>query len=354
MDKIHINELRKELIKNELDGLLITAPANIRYISGFTAGADARLLLTLEDQFIFTDSRYRDQVWLECPSWVYQEEKPPGLEKLSDKAADLHRIGFEEAYVNYAFYQKLSQIKPVIWEPVRGLIESLRRIKTSAELAKLREAARIGDEVFIDILSVIRAGMDEKSLADTIVHLLRQKGCEREAFDAIVVSGENAALPHGRPGKKLISPGDMVTMDFGGIFEGYAGDMTRTVGIKPATQRFKDIYQKVREAQQIGLDTIRAGVGGREVDQKVRQCLQKYGLDQYFTHSTGHGVGLDIHEAPALSFSSEDTLQENMVVTVEPGIYIPGWGGIRIEDTVVVTLNGIEILTHSSKELLNI
>lgn len=354
MEKSRINELRKELIKNELDALLISAPANIRYLSGFTAGADARLLLTLEEQFIFTDSRYREQALLECPSWDYQEEKAQGLEQLSKKAQGLHRIGFEGQHITYAFYQRLSQVKPVIWEPVAGLIESLRSIKTPVELDKLRTAARIGDEVFTDILPMIKAGIEEKSLADTIVHLLRQKGCEREAFDAIVVAGENAALPHGRPGKKLIAPGDMVTMDFGGIFEGYAGDMTRTIAIKPLTERFQDIYKKVREAQQIGLDTIKAGVSCREVDQQVRQCLQKHGLDQYFTHSTGHGVGLDIHERPTLSSSSEDTLMENMVVTVEPGVYIPGWGGIRIEDTVVVTTNGVEILTHSSKELLNI
>jgi len=352
MDESRINELRKALLKHELDALLITSPANIRYISGFTAGADARLLLTLEDQYIFTDSRYREQVVLECPSWNYQEEKPQGLEQLGKKAPGLHKIGFEALHVSYAFYQKMSRIKPVIWEPVAGLIEALRSIKTPAELDRLRAAARIGDEVFAAILPMIRAGAEEKSLADTIVHLLRQKGCEKEAFDAIVVAGENAALPHGRPGKRVLFPGDMVTLDFGGIFEGYAGDMTRTVAINPPPQGYKDIYQKVSEAQQVGLDSIKAGVSCREVDQQVRHCLQKHGLDQFFTHGTGHWVGLEIHDRPTLSSNSEDTLMENMVVTVEPGVYIPGWGGIRIEDTVIVTKNGVEIITQSSKELL--
>jgi Xaa-Pro aminopeptidase/Xaa-Pro dipeptidase len=352
MNHDHIRALRKTMADMGLEALLISAPSNIRYLSGFTAGADARLLLTLQDQFIFTDSRYREQVWLECPEWQYQEEKTAGLEKLSGVVQGLPRIGFEEAYIDYAFYRRLEQIKPCVWEPVTGLVESRRRIKSPQELGLLREAARIGDQVFKEILPLIGSGSGEKALADIIAHLLRQKGCEKEAFDAIVVSGENAALPHGRPGDRHLRPGDMVTMDFGGFYQGYAGDMTRTVAVSYAPDRLRDTYQKVKEAQQTGLDSIRAGISGREVDQRVRQCLQKYQLDHCFTHSTGHGVGLDIHEGPTLSASSGDILEENMVVTVEPGVYIPGWGGIRIEDTVIVTKNGAEIITHSTKELL--
>lgn len=352
MSNQRISNLRQTLTEKGLEALLISAPSNIRYLSGFTAGADARLLLTQENQFIFTDSRYRDQVVVESPGWVLQEEKPTDLDKLSLVVQDFNYIGFEETQVCYSFYQQLEKIRPGIWKPVSGLVESERRAKSGGELTRLREAARIGDEVFQQILPLVRPGVDEKSLADLIVHLLRQKGCEKEAFDAIVVSGENAALPHGRPGDRLLSPQDMVTMDFGGFYQGYAGDMTRTVAVSAASQRLRDTYQRVREAQQSGLDAIRAGVSGREVDQQVRQCLQKHHLDQFFTHSTGHGVGLDIHEKPTLSLASEDILEENMVVTVEPGVYIPGWGGIRIEDTVIVTKNGIEIITHSTKEFL--
>ena len=288
MDESRINELRKALLKHELDALLITSPAN-SYISGFTAGADARLLLTLEDQYIFTDSRYREQVVLECPHGTIRR-KNRGLEQLGKKAPDCTKSGLKPC-MSATLFTKNVRIKPVIWEPVAGLIEALRSIKTPAELDRLRAAARIGDEVFAAILPMIRAGAEEKSLADTIVHLLRQKGCEKEAFDAIVVAGENAALPHGRPGKRVLFPGDMVTLDFGGIFEGYAGDMTRTVAINPPPQGYKDISQKVSEAQQVGLDSIKAGVSCREVDQQVRHCLQKHGLDQFFTHGTGHGVG---------------------------------------------------------------
>ncbi len=352
MNNENITALRNNLVDMGLDALLISAPSNIRYLSSFTAGADARLLLTLEEQFIFTDSRYREQAYLECPEWRYQEEKPITYEKLYRAVQGLSRIGFEEAHVNYATYRRLEHIQPGIWEPVAGLVECRRRVKSARELEGLRNAARIGDEVFQAILPMIKPGVKEKGLADTIVHLIRQKGCEKEAFDAIVVSGENAALPHGRPQDKPICPGDMVSMDFGGFFQGYAGDMTRTVAVERAPERLRDTYQKVREAQQIGLDSIRAGIRGCEVDQRVRRCLQKYSLDQYFSHSTGHGLGLDIHEGPTLSASSDDLLEENMVVTVEPGVYIPGWGGIRIEDTVIVTKNGVEIITQSSKELL--
>lgn len=169
-----------------------------------------------------------------------------------------------------------------------------------------------------------------------------------------MVSGENAALPHGKPGSRRFKPGDMITMDFGGIFAGYVGDMTRTVVLQPVTSRLQNIYQVVLEAQQTGLDNVRAGVPCQEVDKAVRKCLQKYGFDQYFTHGTGHGVGLEIHEGPRLSAFSQEILQENMVVTVEPGVYIPGWGGIRIEDTVIVTKGGVEIITNSSKAFLAI
>ncbi|MGI6435100.1 MAG: M24 family metallopeptidase [Syntrophomonadaceae bacterium] len=349
MPNADINALRSKLAEKDLQGILITAPANIRYLSGFTAGADARLLLTLEQQFIFTDSRYREQAALECPDWNYQEEKASALEKMTQVVQGFKKVGFESLHTSYAFYQRLAQSMPLAWEPVLDLVETQRLVKTPAELDKLKRAAQIGDETFTAVLPMIEAGVEEKSLADTIVYLLRQKGCEKEAFDAIVVSGENAALPHGRPGSRRFRPGDMVTMDFGGIFDGYVGDMTRTVAVKPATKRFREIYRAVMEAQQTGLDIIRAGVSCRQVDEAVRKCLQVRGLDQYFTHGTGHGVGLDIHEGPRLAASSLETLQENMVVTVEPGVYIPGWGGVRIEDTVIVTRSGVEIITHSSK-----
>lgn len=349
-----LNYLRSTLNEKGLQAFLITSPANIRYLSGFTAGDDARLLVTFDKQYIFTDSRYREQAVRECPGWNYQEEKAAGLNKMAQVLKGYEKIGFESQYVSFAFYQTIAEAIPLKWEPIFGLVEQRRLIKKPTELDKLKEAARIGDETFTEILSVIEAGMDEKSLANTIMYLLRQKGCEKEAFDAIVVSGENAALPHGQPGLRRFRPGDMITMDFGGMYDGYAGDMTRTVAIKPVGERLKKVYQAVLEAQQIGVETVRPGVDCRQVDEAVRQSLKKHGLEEYFTHGTGHGVGLQIHEGPRLAAGSEETLRENMVVTVEPGVYIPGWGGVRIEDTVIVTERGAQIITHSTKRLLNI
>lgn len=354
MSVADLTELRSILKQRDLEGILITAPANILYLSGFTAGPDARLLLTLEGQFIFTDSRYREQAALECPEWCYQEEKASGLEKMRRVLNGFKKVAFESRHISYAYYQDLARSIPLGWEPIPNLVEGQRLVKTPAELDKLRQAAQIGDKTFSAILPSVEIGVNEKSLADTIVYLLRQNGCEKEAFDAIVVSGENAALPHGRPGPRRFGPGDMVTMDFGGIFGGYAGDMTRTVALGRVTERFREVYQAVLEAQQSGLDCIRAGVACSRVDETVRKCLRKWGLDKYFTHGTGHGVGLDVHEGPRLAAGSREILRENMVVTVEPGVYIPGWGGVRIEDTVIVTKGGAEIITRSSKALLNI
>jgi Xaa-Pro aminopeptidase len=236
--------------------------------------------------------------------------------------------------------------------PIAGAIERLRMVKGEPELELLREAARIGDRVFSRICAEIRVGQSEKQIANRIAYLLKEEGCSQESFPTIAVSGENAALPHGQPGERLILAGDMLTLDFGGFYQGYAGDMTRTVVLGQAAPDLVDVYSKVLKVQQLGVSMVRAGISGRQVDEEVRGTLADYGLDQYFQHGTGHGVGLEIHESPTLSRWYDDLLVPNMVVTVEPGIYIPGWGGVRIEDTVIVKEGGCEVITHSPKDLL--
>lgn len=347
-----IDKLRREMQTYKMDAMLITGPENIRYLSGFTGGRDARLVVSESDRYIVTDSRYFEQVARECPGWELAPSSSGGLDRLRELTANLDQLGFESSDISYDFYQQLKAELKAELLPVKGLVEKLRVIKDEDELDKLRTAARIGDQVFTRICDEIESGMSELKVANLIAAYLKAGGCSGESFDTIAVAGENAALPHGRPGAYRLQPGDMLTMDFGGMYQGYAGDMTRTVAIGEAAAPLRDYYLQLLEAQELGVSLIKAGMDGREVDQKVRDCLKKYELDGYFAHSTGHGVGLEIHEEPRLSPSSQDILAANMTVTVEPGIYIPGWGGIRIEDTVIVKEGGCEIITHSIKDLL--
>lgn len=337
---------------NNMDAFLVTKAENIHYLSGFTGGSDAKLLISAHKAFILTDSRYFEQVARECPHWELVEEKPPDFKKFIELSSKYKRIAVEGHNITHQFYCELNRR---IWSEicsVADVIEDMRIIKDEQELALLRKTASISDEVFDEILKTIQPGISERLIASKIAYLLKIKGCDKESFDTIAVSGENAALPHGHPGDKLLVPGDMITMDYGGFYKGYAGDMTRTVAVSEASQQLRDNYQAVLEAQQLGVSMVKADVSCRDIDQAVRNCLKKYKLDMYFQHGTGHGVGLEIHEQPRVSFSSDTVLAENMVVTVEPGIYIPGWGGIRIEDTVIVKKGGCEIITHSDKSLL--
>jgi len=350
--KQRVEKLRRELQANRMEALLVTCPENIRYLSGFTGGRDARLLITLDKKYIITDSRYYTQVSLECPGWELVRNTPGAADVLIALSEGFASLGFESSDLTYdRFLQMQAGLKPELL-PAPGLVEKLRLIKEEIELELLRTAARIGDQVFTAVCQQIKAGMQEAEIANLIVTGLKNGGCSREAFETIAVAGVNAALPHGQPGDYRLQPGDMLTMDFGGLYQGYAGDMTRTVAIHHADTKLRDAYRQLLEAQELGVGLVQAGMAGRELDQKVRAHLQKYQLDGYFVHSTGHGLGLAVHEAPRLSASSQDILQENMAVTVEPGIYIPGWGGIRIEDTVIVKKGGCEVITHSDKGLL--
>ncbi|HPT70211.1 MAG TPA: Xaa-Pro peptidase family protein [Syntrophomonas sp.] len=347
-----IDKLRREMQLNNMDAFLVTSSENIRYLSGFTGGSDAKLMVSHAEKYIITDSRYFEQTAIECPDWELVKASAAGTEGLVSLTEGLSNLGFESNNISYDGYLQLKdKLQPDLL-PARNLVEKLRIIKDEDELDKLRMAARIGDQVFTSICQVIKSGMSEKEVANLIVALLKDGGCSKESFDTIAVAGKNAALPHGQPSDYRLQPGDMLTMDFGGMYQGYAGDMTRTVVISQASAQLRSYYLQLLEAQELGVSLVQAGMDGKELDQKVRDHLQKYQLDAYFAHGTGHGVGLEIHEAPRLSLSSNDVLEENMVVTVEPGIYIPGWGGIRIEDTVIVKKGGCEVITHSDKSLL--
>lgn len=354
MDNINqrLEKFRILMIEKQLDAFIVIKPENIFYLSGFTSGADARLVITHAKQYLLTDSRFWEQAELEVPDWQLVKETTPGFNSIVDLIDRNARIGVESHYINYEEYLEMRTRlgrEPI---PVNQLIENLRTVKEEGELEILRASAGISDEVFKELGAFIKPDLTERQVASYIAYRLREKGCDNESFDTIAVSGPNAALPHGKPGNRVLVAGDMLTLDYGGFFQGYAGDMTRTVFIGPAPSDSRDKYMKVLEAQQLGVSLVKAGTRCCDVDRAVRDCLALYGLDIYFGHGTGHGVGLEIHEEPRLSRLCETVLKENMVVTVEPGIYIPGWGGIRIEDTVIVRNGGCEIITHTDKGLL--
>ena len=345
-------KLRHFLEADQLDALLVTKPENIFYLSGFTGGSDARLVVGLTDRYIVTDGRYLEQVERECGDWKLVRVQGGGLDSLAAICDKYNSLAVESHHVTHGLFLSLQSALKARLLPRENIIEELRRHKDAGELAKLRSAARVGDEVFQRISREIQPGWSEVQVANRIASYLKEFGCSGEAFPTIAVAGENAALPHGRPGPRQLVNGDMLTMDFGGFYQGYAGDMTRTIAIGQPSLRLREVYSWLLEAQQKGVASIKAGVKAQTVDQLVRLELARHGLDDYFLHSTGHGVGLEIHEAPSLSSYSEEVLEENMVVTVEPGVYVPGWGGIRIEDTVIVQHDGCEVITASGKELL--
>jgi Xaa-Pro aminopeptidase len=235
-----------------------------------------------------------------------------------------------------------------------GIVETVREVKDQAEVAKIRAAARIADLAFDYITSFIKPGMTEKEIALELDYFMLRNGAERVSFDTIVASGKNSAVPHATPSNKKIEPGDFVKLDFGAVVEGYHSDMTRTVVVGKANDRQKEIYFAVKEAQEKALSSVKAGLVCEDVDKVARDAVAEKGFGECFVHNLGHGAGLQIHEAPSLGKNCKTVLQPGMVVTVEPGVYVNGFGGVRIEDLVVVTESGCEILSKSTKELLEL
>lgn len=342
------------MAEKNIDTFIVFKPENIFYLSGFTSGDDARLVITPNDQYLLTDSRFWEQAQIEAPDWKLVKETTPGFNSIPDLISQAANVGIEDHFITYNEYLDLQTELGSRLVSADRLIESLRIVKDGQELETLRKSAAISDEVFSDLSVFIKPGMSERQVAGYIAYRLRERGCSKESFDTIAVAGLNAALPHGKPGNRKLAEGDMLTLDFGGFFQSYAGDMTRTVFVGRAASEARDKYMKVLEAQQTGVSMVKAGIRCSDVDKAVRDCLAGYKLDIYFGHGTGHGVGLEIHEEPRLSHFCDTVLRENMVVTVEPGIYIPGWGGIRIEDTVIVRDGGCEIITHTDKGLITI
>ncbi|SER47302.1 M24 family metallopeptidase [Salisediminibacterium halotolerans] len=346
-------QLQKQLAEQEMDGLLITNPYNRRYLTGFTGTAGAAVVSS-EKAFLITDFRYVEQAEKETGDFTVIEHSGPIHDTVAKviSEAGLEKIGFESTdltYSQYTTYQKALSAEMI---PAEGLVEAMRAVKSKEEISLIQEAVDIADEAFDHILSYIKPGVKEIDVANELEFFMRKKGAVSSSFDIIVASGYRSALPHGVASDKRIEEGELVTLDFGAYYKGYCSDMTRTVAVGEVNNELKDIYATVLEAQKRAVAQIRAGMTGKEADQIARGYITERGFGSYFGHGTGHGMGMEVHESPRLSKMSETVLKPGMVVTVEPGIYIAGKGGTRIEDDIVITENGNDVMTKSSKELI--
>ncbi|MCK8826642.1 aminopeptidase P family protein [Natroniella acetigena] len=346
--------LRKKLVKEEMDALLVNNPANRRYLSGFT-GTAGSLLITQQEAILVTDFRYTEQAKVEAVDYEIIEFKDTNLEMLNQLIIEqqIEVLGFEAEYETYAQYLKYQDKFELELRATKGLVKELRKIKEQTEVTKIKEAVQITEEAFSEIQQSLQPGVIEREIAAELEFLLRKKGARGKSFDFIVASGKRSALPHGVAGEKEIEAGDLVTIDFGCLYQGYCSDMTRTVVVTDGpTEKQKEVYYTVLEAQQEALKGIQAGVKAADVDQIARDIITEAGYGDYFGHGLGHSVGLEIHEEPRLSLKDDTVLEPGMVLTVEPGIYLPDWGGVRIEDIVVVTEDGCQVLNKFSKELI--
>ena len=350
-----LENLTKKILSEEVDAVLVNKTANIFYFSGFR-GDSSVLLIGKNFRKLITDGRYTEQAEQQTKNFEIVQQTEGLYKKIEEeiKSCGIKKIGFEGKVLTFAEHNHLKENLPAV-ELKSVELDELRQIKDAAEISLIRRACEIGDKAFAEILNFIKPNVTEFEVAAELEYFMRKFGAEKNSFDTIVASGIRGSLPHGTASDKKISAGEFVTMDFGAIFGGYCSDMTRTIFVGKASDNQKKIYNAVLEAQLHGLEVIKVGKGGKEIDSAVRTKLDQAGLGKYFTHSLGHSLGIEVHEEPRLSRLSKcESLQENMLVTDEPGIYIPKVGGIRIEDTVLVTKDGAETLTHSPKNLIEL
>ncbi len=353
-----IARLREQMAGRSFDTLLITDLSNVFYLTGFTGSAGVAVV-ALANEYILVDPRYTAQAKAECPACrvVEYSAKPTSVaigELLNDLRPD--RVGYEADHVSVSLYRSIrAQVEPSIsMRSTRGVVEQLRRIKGADEIAIIQEACKIVDDTFSSLVREIKVGMTEKETALLVDMTLRRLGADKEAFDTIAASGSRAASPHASPTDSVLECGALLKLDFGARYRNYNSDITRTVCLGEPDGKQREIYNIVLEAQLRAIDAVAPGKPGHDVDSVAREYIASKGYGANFGHGLGHGLGIDVHDGPALSQTSDVVLEPGMVVTVEPGIYIDGWGGIRIEDDVLVTESGHAILTHSTKELLTI
>lgn len=349
-------KLLKLLNELNVDGIFLTDLYNLRYFTGFT-GTTGVALATKKGNFFYSDFRYRSQAEAQVSKMGFEfREVSRGSLKFVGEHAEklgLKKIGFEDNNVTFAMYQKLKEVFKAELVPVGEKIMYERMIKSDEEILMIKKAIEISDIAFSEALKVIKEGVSEREISAYMEYIQKKNGAEDKSFETILASGVRSAMPHGVASNKKIQKEEFITMDFGAYYNGYVSDMTRTVYYgNNITERHKEIYNLVLEAQILGINTIKEGMMSDDVDKVVRNFLTEKGYGEYFGHGLGHGIGVEIHEFPYLSSASHIELKENMVVTSEPGLYFDGWGGVRIEDDVVVKKDGREVLNKSNKELI--
>lgn len=365
MKSVHqnrIQELLTRLDEERLGGLLVCALQNVRYLSGFSSNEQlvAFLVVTPQRRVLITDYRFGEQTREECTEFeVVVRDR--GAQTLGQsvqevvKDCGVARLGFERDHVLYGMQLDLAKdISGCELVPTSNLIETARRVKDATEVDSIVKAAGIGDRSFEKLLGILKPGMTEKEAAVELEYEMMKAGSEGTAFPTILISGARTSMPHGVPSDKKIESGDMVTVDFGAVVDGYRSDMTRTFVVGKASTEQKKVYDTIKHAQQVGMDSVKAGIQGKEPYLKVREVLDTCEYAKFVGEGLGHCVGLSLHERPFLDFNCFDVLEENFVLTIEPGIYIPDWGGVRIEDDLRVTKTGSEVLTHSPRHLIEL
>ncbi|GEL77358.1 M24 family metallopeptidase [Tenuibacillus multivorans] len=352
---LKLDKLRQKLTEKDLDGFLITNGQNRRYMTGFTGTAGV-VLVTNDESLFITDFRYTVQANEQVKDFKIIEHKGPIHLEVAEQAKRLgiKRLGFEKDSMTYALYETYEKEISSEFIPTSGLIETLRLIKSEDEIKVLKEAAEIADAAFDHIQTVIKPGVKEIDVSNELEFYMRKQGAASSSFDIIVASGYRSALPHGVASDKEIQSGELVTLDFGALYNGYCSDITRTLAVGQINDQLQEIYDTVLQAQLKGMEGTKSGITGKEADALTRDYIKEKGYGEYFGHSTGHGLGMDVHEGPGLSYRSDKVLEPGMVVTIEPGIYVPDVGGCRIEDDIVITENGNETLTFSPKELITL
>ncbi|WP_335870655.1 M24 family metallopeptidase [Bacillus sp. 2205SS5-2] len=348
-----LTKLREQMSKENIEGLLLSSTYNRRYMTNFT-GSSGVAIITESQALFITDFRYTEQAMSQCEGFEIIEHKGSIVTEVAKNVKELgiNKLGFEKDHMTYTTYDAYNKELEAELVPVAGVVENLRLIKTSSEIKILKEAADIADAAFKHILDYIQPGKTELDVSNELEFFMRKCGATSSSFDIIVASGHRSALPHGVASEKIIEKGDFITLDYGAYYKGYVSDMTRTISVGEPSDKLKEIYQVVLDSQLKAMDEIKPGMTGKVADAIARDYIKEKGYGEYFGHSLGHGIGLEVHEGPGLSFRSDVVLTPGMIVTVEPGIYLKGIGGVRIEDDTIITENGNEALTHSTKDLI--
>lgn len=353
-----IAALADGLTSAHMDGLLVSSPANVRYLSGFS-GSSGLLFVTARDVVLITDFRYQtqaaDEVGGVAQVVIESQSLWAGLWARLAELSYVQVAGFESAYLVHRDFQRLLDAgSRWQWRPTIDLVEVLRERKDKGELALIQQAVQVAERALELTLREVRPGLSELEVAGILESALRRSGSDGFAFPTIVASGPNAALPHARPGTRRIEAGDFLLLDFGARVGGYCSDITRTFVVGRATDEQREFYDVVRSANERAVKSVRPGMTGRDADGVARGYIQDRGFGDLFGHSLGHGIGLEVHEAPRLAMTADGPLVEGAVVTVEPGIYRPGWGGVRIEDDVHLGPQGAQVLTRFTRDLIEI